>query len=77
MTLEHLKELMDSGKFHHATYRTDYARGLHIYAIDPNGFRGFTYVGAFSEVCDTKETINAAIEMTRKTGISVGSFGNG
>lgn len=77
MTLEQLKTLMDSGEFHHATYRTDFARGLHIYKNDPKGFRGFDYVGCFSEVCDTKETINAAYEMTRKTGISVGSYGNG
>jgi len=77
MTLDQLKTLINSGEFHHATYRTDFARGLHIYKSDPKGFRGFDYVGCFSEICDTKETINAAYEMTRKTGISVNSYGNG
>lgn len=77
MTIEQLKKLMDSGEFHHATYRTDFARGLHIYSVNPKGFRGFDYAGCFSEVCDTKETINEAIQLTRNTGISVGSYGNG
>lgn len=81
MTLEQLKTLMDRGMFHHATYRTDFARGLHIYAKEGYtgklGFRGFEYVGCFSEACDTKETIDVAYEMTRKTGVSVGSYGNG
>ena len=79
MTIDQLKKLMDDGEFHHATYRTDFARGLHIYSKAKAGssFRGFEYAGAFSEACDTKETINAAYELTRKTGISVGSYGRG
>ena len=79
MTLNDLKTMMDNGEFHHATYRYDFARGLHIYSVAKpgSGFRGFEYAGAFSEACDTKETINKAYEMTRKTGISVGSYGNG
>lgn len=79
MTIEQLKKLMDSGEFHHATYRTDFARGLHIYSkAKPNsGFRGFEYAGAFSEVCDHKHIIDKAYNMVRNTGVSLGSYGNG
>lgn len=77
MTLEMLQKLLDSGEFHHATYRTDFARGLHIYKNDPKGFRGFDYVGCFSEVCDTKETISKAYDMTRRTGVSLNAYGRG
>lgn len=75
--LEELKKLKEEGKFHHATYRTDFARGLHIYTNSPTGFRGFDYWGCFSEVCCTKEEIDAAYAIVRNTGVSVGSYGNG
>jgi hypothetical protein len=79
MTLDQLKTLMDSGEFHHATYRHDFARGLHIYAVakpgNKLGFRGFEYVGYFSEY--DKELCDKAYEMTRKTGVSLGSYGQG
>jgi hypothetical protein len=78
MTLDHLASLLSSGHFHHATYRTDYARGLHVYrcAVATDiGFRGFEYVGMFSE--NDKEICDRAYEMTRKTGISLGSYGQG
>lgn len=78
MTLEQLQKLMDEGQFHHATYRTDFARGLHIYAKEGYSgklaFRGFEYVGMFSE---RDEDCKKAYEMTRKTGVSLGSYGNG
>lgn len=77
MTLTELKDLLDSGKFHHATYRTDYARGLHIYSSDAKGHRGFVYVGCFSESLTDKATIDAAYNMVRGTGVSLGAFGNG
>ena len=72
-----LKKLMDDGKFHHATYRYDFARGWHIYQIDPTGFRGFNYVAAFSEVCCPKEELEAVRNLVRNTGYSTGSYGNG
>lgn len=75
MTIEHLKTLLASGKFHHATYRYDFARGLHVYSIDPKGFRGFDYVGAFSEYDPLP--LAYAYQLTRKTGVSLGSYGNG
>lgn len=81
MTLDELKKLKEEGHFHHATYRTDFARGLHIYAnagySGKTSFRGFEYVGCFSEVCCTKEEIDAAYAIVRNTGVSVGSYGNG
>ena len=75
MTIDKLKKLMDSGEFHHATYRTDFARGLHIYSVNPKGFRGFDYVGYFSE--NDKTLCDEAYQLTRKTGISLGSYGQG
>lgn len=74
MTLDSLKSLIASGKFHHATYRYDLARGLHIYSKDEKGFRGFDYVGCFSEMCDTKETIDEAYKLVRTSGIYEGSY---
>lgn len=76
MTLEQLKTLMDSGEFHHATMRTDFARGLHIYAKEDNKFNGFKPVGYFSSVYN-KEECDKAYEMTRKTGISINAYGRG
>lgn len=79
MTLDQLKKLKAEGKFHHATYRTDFARGLHIYSVAKpgSGFRGFEYAGCFSETICTKEEIDAAYDIVRNTGVSVGSYGNG
>jgi hypothetical protein len=39
------------------------------------GFRGFEYAGAFSEYDPLP--LAYAYQLTRKTGISVGSYGNG
>ncbi len=75
MTIEHLKNLLKSGQFHHATYRYDFARGLHIYSTDPKGFRGFAYDGAFSEYDPLP--LAYAYQLTRKTGISLGAYGQG
>ena len=73
MTIDELKELMTSGNFHHATMRTDFARGLHIYAKEDNKFNGFTPVGYFSSVYE-KELCEEAYQITRKTGIYEGSY---
>lgn len=79
MTLDELKKLKEEGHFHHATYRTEFARGLHIYSVAEagSGFCGFNYAGCFSEVCCTKEEIEAAYVIVRNTGVSVGSYGRG
>lgn len=77
MTIEELKKLMDSGEFHHATMRTDFARGLHIYANESeNKFNGFKPVGYFSSVYE-KELCEEAYQITRKTGISMNAYGRG
>lgn len=70
-----LEAMLYFGTFHHATYR-EYGtvwEGLYIY---PKGnFRG--YGGPV--LCFNKgdPDLNVAYEMTRKSGISVGSYGNG
>lgn len=76
MTLDELRELLQSGEFHHATYRNigTLWEGLHIYKKDPNGFRGFTHVGAFGK---NNPDLTTAMTLTSRTGISVGSYGNG
>jgi hypothetical protein len=73
MTIEELKKLMSSGEFHHATMRTDFARGLHIYAKEDNKFNGFKPVGYFSSVYN-KEECERAYQITRNTGIYEGSY---
>jgi hypothetical protein len=72
MTCEQLKECLANGTFHHATYRTDFARGLHIYGVDKNGFRGFNYLGAFSEYDPL--TLAYAYALTRRSGVYEGSY---
>lgn len=66
---------MESGKFHHATYR-DIGKlweGLWIYQ-KYDGLRGFEPVGSFLKDSPELET---AMELTRSTGISVSSYGRG
>jgi hypothetical protein len=75
MTIEHLKKVLAEGSFHHATYRTDFARGLHVYTKDSKGFRGFDYAGAFSEYDPL--VLAYAYQLTRKTGISLNAYGRG
>lgn len=79
MTLDELRALKDSGEFHHATWRTGPASGLHIYRRDPNGFRGFSHAGHFSDYAteEDKARANAAYEIVRNTGVSLGSYGQG
>lgn len=73
MTIEELKILMESGNFYHATMRTDFARGLHIYAKEDNKFNGFKPVGYFSSVYN-KEECDEAYKIVRGTGIYEGSY---
>jgi hypothetical protein len=73
-----LKELLASGKFHHATTRHHGGRlmwGLHIYQKEDNGFNGFSHALFFPE--NDPETERAAYELVRKTGVSFGAYGQG
>jgi hypothetical protein len=74
MTIDQLKTLFAAREFHHATYRTDFARGLHIYSVAKpgSGFRGFEYAGAFSEYDPLP--LAYAYHLTRKTGVYEGSY---
>lgn len=76
MTLDDLRSLIDSGEFHHATYREigTIWEGLWIYRHDPKGCRGFNLVDAFNH---RNPDCKAAEEIVRHTGVSVGSYGNG
>lgn len=70
--MEILKSLIASGQFHHATYRTDIARGLHVYRHDTNGFNGFAYALYFSAL--DKAECDAAYDLVRGTGVYEGSY---
>lgn len=77
-TLEDLKALIDSGQFHHATYRRNgnMMDGWYIYAKEDNGFNGFVLVGSFIE--DAGSEIELAVHaIVRDTGYSIGSYGGG
>jgi hypothetical protein len=73
--LESLKSLLASGEFHHATYRCigTVWEGLWFYRKG-NGPRGFTVAGCVNK---TSPDLEAAMELVRHTGVSVGSYGNG
>lgn len=75
MDIEELKSFLASGHFHHATYRTDFARGLHVYRYalqdDSVGFNGFCYVGMFSE---RTEECKQAQDLVRETGVYEGAY---
>jgi hypothetical protein len=75
MTLDELKSLKSSDKFHHATYRDHGTlwEGLWIYE-KYDGLRGFKPVGCFGK--DSPE-LDAAHNEVRGSGVSLGSFGNG
>jgi len=75
MSLTELRQLMESGQFHHATFRNRGTiwEGLWIYR-KYDGLRGFEPAGAFLKDNPDSES---AYEMTRSTGISVGAYGQG
>ena len=77
MTILQLNELLNSGEFHHATYRNHGTvwEGLWIYLRDPNGFRGFSVAGCFN--ISDPDTLKQAEALCRCTCISVGSYGKG
>lgn len=76
MTLEILRAMQADGSFDHATYRNHGTlwEGLWIYAKAADGFRGYAPAGAFFK--DSPD-LDAAFELTRGTGISVGAYGRG
>lgn len=76
MTIQILKQLHDSGQFHHATYRNigKVWEGLYIYRKSTTGLRGFELAGCFNAHMD-KDALKEAESMIRR--ISVGSYGNG
>lgn len=76
MTLQDLKDILDAGRFHHATYRNfgTVWEGLHIYVIDPKGMRGFSLAGSFNR---RDPNLKAAEDMVAHTGVSIGAFGEG
>ena len=77
MTLETLKQLLESSQFDHATYRNigTLWEGLWIYRKTTCAV-GFEPAGCFSKN-DPQELQDAAYDMVRMTGVSVGSRGNG
>lgn len=76
MTLDQLKDLIESGKFHHATYRNvgTLWEGLHIYQRNPQGFRGYEHIGAFLK---DNPNLKVAENMVAKFGTSFGAYGRG
>ena len=77
MTLNELKALRASGKFHHATYREHGTiwEGLYIYENADDGFRGFKLTASFSK--NDPLLLDAAYAIVRNSGVSFGSYGNG
>lgn len=79
MKIAELKLLIDSGEFHHATYRNlgNLWEGLYIYrkAHTPMGFE---LAGGFNKRMEP-EALDAAEELLRtlRVGVSLGSYGNG
>ena len=76
MSLETLKELQTSGKFHHATYRNEGTvwEGLYVYQYDATQPRGFSLAFAFNKQSNPEE-MEEAMKLVK--GVSVGSYGNG
>ena len=77
---EKLKALRESGDFHHATIRNldRCYGGLFFYSKEKEGsviaFRGFELAGSVGK---NDPDFDAAIDLCKGTGISVGSYGNG
>lgn len=75
MSLEKLKELLASGQFHHATYRDigTLWEGLVIYVKEDTKV-GFHPAGSFPKDDPDQD---AAYDLVRGTGVSVGAYGRG
>ncbi len=77
MTLEELKSLQESGQFHHATYRElgTIWEGLYIYANDDDPkWVGYRLVGSFNK---SDGLADAAYDLVRNSGVSLGAYGRG
>lgn len=70
--LDDVRDLVASGRFHHATVRTIGMPRIWVYAKNPDGFRGYTLVGS---IADTVGNHNYFISIGH--GVSVGSYGVG
>lgn len=71
-----LRELVRTGKFHHATYRNQNTlwEGLWFYKCKPDGFRGYEVAGV---ILANDPDLDDAYDLVRGTGISVGAYGHG
>ena len=75
MTIQELRALRATGKFHHATYRYDGLwEGLWIYQKSKTGFRSFEPAGCFYK---DDPDLDAAHRVIADTGVSLGSYGQG
>jgi hypothetical protein len=76
--IEILRALLESGEFHHATYRGQGTvwEGLWFYRTSSSGFRGYEVAGCVNARLDADD-LDAAHALVAHTGISVGSYGNG
>ena len=74
--IEVLQALLDTGEFHHATYRNigTLWEGLHVYRKSATGFRGFEHATLIGK---NDPDLDRAHELVRHTGISVGAYGRG
>ena len=84
MTLDELRALIASGKFHHATAKLGRGRcwdGLYIYESGdgPGYCRGFKLTGSFPYGWGERESpeMTAAMELVKNTGWSFGAYGEG
>jgi hypothetical protein len=75
-TLADLSACLADGRFHHATYRdlNTIWEGLYVYLREDNGFNGFTVGGCFGK---SNPDLDAAHELVRHTGVSLGARGEG
>lgn len=73
---EALRALLAAGEFHHATYRNQGTlwEGLWIYRKSLDGFRGYDVATCISK---GSPDLDAAIELLRGTGMSLGAYGRG
>jgi hypothetical protein len=78
MTITELKQLLESGEFHHATDKPNNGcwSGLYIYR-KAEGVTGFDVAGTFSTYKCVNPDYETAYQMVRHTGVSVGSRGRG
>lgn len=74
--IEQLRALKESGALHHVTYRNRGTvwEGLWFYRNSQDGFRGYEVAGCVNK---SDPDYEAAYELTRGSGLHVGSFGGG